>query len=409
MSRPWTRSMPIPSEENYDAQPSNEFTQGQSSQPGSESALSQMCRLYEQSQQQHREMMNQVINMGNHHGQYQQHSKLFELQKTRPQTFSHTDKPLEAEDWLRDMERKLIIAKCSDLEKVLYAPHYLTGAAASWWENFLHMHPNENDITWDDFKEGFRGAHIPKSIMKIKKREFDDLKQRNMTVSDYNSQFTLLSRYANEERMTEIKKMEKFLDGLAPALKCQLVVHTFPDFKTLVDKAITLENERRSLEDIRKRKRDQTNHARNHRSGIDFQKGGTHKSSSNVSRPIKNFHARDKEFTYRPGVTCYACGEEGHYAKQCPKPRNSTPKPNNGGTNSAPKRNNFNPNNNHRKGHLNHVPKKKHKMLRISYSVRFLSTQYLQWFCLILELLTLSFRKVLLCKIIFRCFLWRNP
>ena len=39
MSRPWTRSMPIPSEENYDAQPSNEFTQGQSSQPGNESAL----------------------------------------------------------------------------------------------------------------------------------------------------------------------------------------------------------------------------------------------------------------------------------------------------------------------------------------------------------------------------------
>ena len=54
--------------------------------------------------------------------------------------------------------------------------------------------------------------------------------------------------------MTENKRMEKNLDGLAPALKCQLVVHTFPDFKTLVDKAITLENERRSLEDIRKRK-----------------------------------------------------------------------------------------------------------------------------------------------------------
>ena len=70
MSRLWTRSMPIPSEENYDAQPSNEFTQGQSSQSGNESALSQMCRLYEQSQQQHREIMNQVINMGNHHGQY---------------------------------------------------------------------------------------------------------------------------------------------------------------------------------------------------------------------------------------------------------------------------------------------------------------------------------------------------
>ena len=114
MSRPWTRSMPTPPEEDYDTQPGNNFTQGQSSQQNSETAFSQMCRLYEQSQQQHREMMNQVINMGNHHGQYQQHSKLSELLKTRPQTFSHTDKPLEAEDWLRDMERILIIAKCSD-------------------------------------------------------------------------------------------------------------------------------------------------------------------------------------------------------------------------------------------------------------------------------------------------------
>src|SRR3954468_2064508 len=164
------------------------------------------------------------------------------------------------------------------------------------------MHPNENDITWDDFKEGFRGAHIPKSIMKIKKREFDDLKQRTMTVSEYNGQFTPLSRYANEERMTENKKMEKFLDGLAPALKCQLVVHTFPDFKTLVDKAITLENERRSLEDFCKRKRDKTTYARNNRNKTDFQKIGAHKPTTNVPRPNKKIHARVKDFTYRPRV-----------------------------------------------------------------------------------------------------------
>ena len=332
-----------------------------------------------------------------------------DLQKTRPPTFSHTDKPLEVDDWLRDIERKLIITQCSDREKVLYAPHYLTGAATSWWENFLHMHPDENSITWEDFKEGFHGAHIPNSVMKIKKREFDDLKQRTMTVTEYNSQFTQLSRYANEEHMTENKKMEKNLDGLAPALKCQLVVHTFPDFKTLVDKAIALENERRSLEDFRKRKRDKTTHVRNNRNKTDFQKNGANKSTTNVPSPIKHFHARDKDFTYRPGVTCYACGEEGHYAKQCPKPRNSVPKPNNSGNNSTPKRNNFNPNNNHKKGHLNHVTKEEAQNAPDIVLGTFLSTQYLPRFCLILELLTRSFQRVLFCNMIFRCFLWKNP
>ena len=122
MSRPWTRSMPNQPEEVYGTQTSNNFTQGQSSQQDSEAALSQVCRLFEQSQQQHQEMMNHVINMGNHREPYQPHSKLSELQKTRPSTFAHTDRPLEADDWLRDIERKLIIAQCSDHEKVPYAP-----------------------------------------------------------------------------------------------------------------------------------------------------------------------------------------------------------------------------------------------------------------------------------------------
>ena len=173
------------------------------------------------------------------------------------------------------------------------------------------MHPSEHNITWEKFKEGFRGAHIPRSIIKIKKKEFDDLKQRGMSVTEYNGQFTQLSRYAYDEHMTENKKMEKFLDGLAPALKCQLVIHTFPDFKTLVDKAITLENERRSLEGIRKRKRDKTTLARNNRIKTDVQRIEARKSTTTDLRPTRQFHSRDKDFTYRPGVTCYACGEEG--------------------------------------------------------------------------------------------------
>ena len=79
MSRPWTRSMPNQPEEVYGTQTSNNFTQGQSSQQDSEAALSQVCRLFEQSQQQHQEMMNHVINMGNHREPYQPHSKLSEL------------------------------------------------------------------------------------------------------------------------------------------------------------------------------------------------------------------------------------------------------------------------------------------------------------------------------------------
>ena len=72
MSRPWTRSMPNQPEENYGTPQNHNFTQGQTSQQDSETTFTQVCRLYEQSQQQHQEMMNQFINMGsiNHNPNY---------------------------------------------------------------------------------------------------------------------------------------------------------------------------------------------------------------------------------------------------------------------------------------------------------------------------------------------------
>jgi hypothetical protein len=108
--------------------------------------------------------------------------------------------------------------------------------------------------------------------MKLKKREFEDLKQRGTTVTQYLDQFTQLARYANDEYMTESKKMEKFLDGLVPSLKCQLVVHTFLDFKTLVDKAIILENEHRNMNEIRKCRMNQSVQVRNNRPRNEFQR-----------------------------------------------------------------------------------------------------------------------------------------
>ena len=56
---------------------------------------------------------------------------------------------MDAEDWLRTMERELHTAQCDDREKVLYGPRLLRGAAESWWESYLatHAHPDIKLIT----------------------------------------------------------------------------------------------------------------------------------------------------------------------------------------------------------------------------------------------------------------------
>jgi hypothetical protein len=54
---------------------------------------------------------------------------------------------MDAKDWLRTVEREFHTAQCNDLEKVLYGPRQLRGAAQSWWESYLATHANSEAIT----------------------------------------------------------------------------------------------------------------------------------------------------------------------------------------------------------------------------------------------------------------------
>ena len=81
---------------------------------------------------------------GGHH----QRGGLSEFLRTQPPNFSRSKDPLDADDWLRLIERKLDVAQCQEHEKALFASHQLEGAALSWWENFLAMQPEGPLLMW---------------------------------------------------------------------------------------------------------------------------------------------------------------------------------------------------------------------------------------------------------------------
>jgi hypothetical protein len=82
--------------------------------------------------------------------------KRAEFMRGHPPTFAHSSDPMDAEDWLRTVERELHTAQCDDREKVLYGPRLLRGAAQSWWESYLATHANPDTITWEEFRDNFR-------------------------------------------------------------------------------------------------------------------------------------------------------------------------------------------------------------------------------------------------------------
>jgi hypothetical protein len=113
---------------------------------------------------------------------------------------------LDADDWLRVIQRKLEPFECQDRDKVLLAAHQLTGTALSWWENYCAAAEDASTITWGEFVREFRRYHIPSATMKRKADEFRALQQGSMSVEEYTHRFIELARYAPEEVNDDDKK-----------------------------------------------------------------------------------------------------------------------------------------------------------------------------------------------------------
>jgi hypothetical protein len=96
---------------------------------------------------------------------------------------------MEAEDWLKGVEKKLVIAQCTDREKVLFAAHQLFCTATNWWETYFNTHVDVNSVTWNEFKAHFYNHYVPHDTMKLKKKEFTDPKQGGMMVNEYLNSF----------------------------------------------------------------------------------------------------------------------------------------------------------------------------------------------------------------------------
>jgi hypothetical protein len=95
-----------------------------------------------------------------------------------PLAFSHLVDPLDADDWLKVIEKKLDITQCNDREKVLYASERLKGTAPDWCVAFTAAHADAYAITWQEFQENFHAHHIPLGITKLeKKNSYPSLKE----------------------------------------------------------------------------------------------------------------------------------------------------------------------------------------------------------------------------------------
>jgi hypothetical protein len=72
--------------------------------------------------------------------------RLGDFQCTKLPTFSHVVEPMDADDWLKSIEKKLQVVQCSNRENVLLASHQLSGLATNWWDAYVEAHEEPESI-----------------------------------------------------------------------------------------------------------------------------------------------------------------------------------------------------------------------------------------------------------------------
>jgi hypothetical protein len=137
-----------------------------------------------------------------------------DFSETRPPLFVKAEDPLEADEWLRMIEQKFELLRCSEIQKPLFAAQQLRRPASTWWGNFVAVQLAIHQITWEEFKVAFREHYIPEGVLHMKQEEFMKLKQGGDTVNQYLNKFNHLSQYAIDQVNTDLKKKNCFMRGL---------------------------------------------------------------------------------------------------------------------------------------------------------------------------------------------------
>ncbi|KAA3461340.1 Gag-Pol polyprotein [Gossypium australe] len=274
---------------------------------------------------------------------------------------SKDDDPERAEFWLENTIRVFDELSCTPEECMKCVVSLLRDFVYQWWNTLVSVVPREK-ITLEFFQEEFRKKYISSRFIDQKRKEFLELKQGRMTVTEYEREFVRLSKYAQECVSTEAIMCKWFEDGLNEDIRLFVGVLELKEFVVLGNwacKAKELVKEKRKAEmesrDSRKRQMMESRDLRKRQMNKSFQ------SSSKKSRDFPTrlatsagFSNRSKSKQYsgikaqttsvasvgntqpnqsecpqcgrrHPGEcraherACFKCGSQDHFIRECPE------------------------------------------------------------------------------------------
>ena len=150
------------------------------------------------------------------------------------------DVPSMAENWLERTERMLVQMHCTAEEKLECATSLLQDEAYQWWVFVTRTAPPER-VTWRFFLDEFKKHYVGHIYLNNMRREFHNLKQWQLSVTEYVRKFTRLSKYAPKMLVSEEEKCRKFEDGLSDHIRAHVTGFFHDDFSKITTCALNVE------------------------------------------------------------------------------------------------------------------------------------------------------------------------
>jgi hypothetical protein len=115
--------------------------------------------------------------------------------RNHPPTFKGRYDPDGAQTWLKEIERVFRVMECTEDQKVRFGTHMLAEEADDWWVSLLPDLEQDGDVvTWAIFKREFLNRYFLEDVRGKKEIEFLELKQGDMSVTEYAAKFVELAK-----------------------------------------------------------------------------------------------------------------------------------------------------------------------------------------------------------------------
>ncbi|GJR46029.1 putative reverse transcriptase domain-containing protein [Tanacetum coccineum] len=230
-----------------------------------------------------------------------------DFMKCQPLNFKGTEGVVELTQWIEKMETVFRISNCSVENQIKFSTCTLLGNALTWWNS--HVRTVGNDIayamTWTELKKKITDKYCPRTEIKKLEVELWELKVKGTDVIGYNQRFQELALLCGRMFPEESDKIEKYVGGLPDMIHGSVVASKPKTMQEATEMAIEVMDKRiRTFAD---------------------------RQTENKRKPDNNqqpqHHHQNKRSGQKP--TCFECGAQGHFKRECPKLKNN----NNCGTN----------------------------------------------------------------------------